>query len=144
MSAPTRSRNAAGHSAGIWRRVGLALLVLVVGMAPVVKAACELEHVAAVGHHDDSSPQAQGAPSAPEHAPHGSEDLCCGHPAVASANHAAWSALAGDAPIVPAALPTPVFAPPAVPPALARAYLRRYTSLPPPEPVFRRVPRLLI
>jgi hypothetical protein len=123
-----------------WRRVLFAALMFVVGFAPVAKVACDLDALAAqLGGPGTALATALGA-----HFPHDDDGTCCDH------EPGAFVAPAK----LPAADATLVLSPVGVQVALAEigfvtmtAVLgptgRRYPA-PPPEPVFRRVPRLLI
>jgi hypothetical protein len=124
-----------------WRRALVAALMLLVGLAPVAKAACDIEALAAhpgggAGTIPASSPQAPH--------PHDDDGTCCDHEPGAFVVQAK----------PPAADGAPVLTPPGAHAAPAdrgrstrTAFLaptsRRYPAAP-PEPVFRRVPRLLI
>ena len=127
-------------SAAKWRRALFVALMLVVGFAPFAKAACDLEALAArLAGAGSPHESAQSTPF-----PHDDDGTCCDHEP--------------DAFVVPAKLPvadaTLVSSPvgahvaPAGIGSIARTVAlgptgRHYPAAP-PEPVFRRVPRLLI
>ena len=123
-----------------WRRALVAALMLVVGFAPAAKAVCDLEAVAT--QLSGAGAALEPAPSAPS--PHDDDGTCCEHEPGAF--------------IVPAKLPVADatlalalagvhVAPPEIGFVTRTAVLGptgRRCPPAPPEPVFRRVPRLLI
>jgi hypothetical protein len=123
-------------AAAKWRRALAVVLMLLIGFAPVAKAACDLEALAA--HLGDAAARL-AAPLPPD-----DDGACCDHEPGAFVLQAKTPL--ADATLVPSVADVPLGAAshalaarPARPGSIRRAY-----SHAPPEPVFRRVPRLLI
>lgn len=137
----TRRAHAFGRSTVVeWRRALLVALMLAIGFAPVAKAACDVEVLAAqIGGAATALESGADAPL-----PHDDGGTCCDH--------------APQAIVVPAKLPVadatlvlslvgPYVTPAEIGFTTRTAVLGpvgRRDAAAPPEPVFRRVPRLLI
>lgn len=129
-----------------WRRAIISLLLVVAAFAPVARAACAFEHLTGhLGSNDTVSATAEVAITG-FYAPAPSDDeSCCGNEpdlflaqAKAPTPDASFGLLTPGAHVAPGADHTPKFRA-AVPGPI---WPRR--ALAPVEPVFRRVPRLLI
>lgn len=122
-----------------WRAVVACTLIAVLAFAPVVRAACDVQHAAELVAGGGVEAQA-GAASAPQPADH---DACCDD-SVASVS--ADIRLPSDV-AVSASSATfawlPTLHAPAYPQAVSAFAAGRFTPLP-PEPVLKRVRKLLI
>lgn len=137
----TRRAQAFGRSTvAKWRRALLVALMLAIGFAPVAKAACDFEALAAqLGGTATALESGFNAPL-----PHDDDGTCCDHepravvvPAKLPIADATLVLSLAGASVAPAAIGfttgTAVLGP-----------VRLRATAAPPEPVFRRVPRLLI
>jgi hypothetical protein len=136
----TRVRKAKRSIAARWRRALLGALMLVLAFVPVAKAACDLEALAVqLGSAGVALKIASEALS-----PHDDEALCCDHEPGAFVVQA--KSPIADATLLPSAAAAhldigdrPLYVRAELPSSIYRTH-----AAAPPEPVFRRVPRLLI
>jgi hypothetical protein len=129
--------------AATWRQALVSVLIVLMTFAPIARAACDYEHVADIGHSSGTDTQAaSGATDNPD-----SSDLesCCNGSVHAISEHARTAAV--DASVGPG---TPTLHTLSTASASLSQYrvrldpIRRQHPLPPVEPAFRRVPKLLI
>lgn len=140
---PNRMHTRRVSSAMKWRRALVVLLVFVAGFAPVAKALCDYEDLASrLGTVDPSL--ATGAVTPSPSVPHDEDGSCCGHEPEAFATQVKVPVADGAPALSPAGAQVL---------AAGRALglsvgppgpIVRQHALAPPEPAFRRVPRLLL
>jgi hypothetical protein len=127
-----------------WRRVLVYAVLAFIAYTPVAKAVCELERLTPFVHVQEHAQCSAHEPAAAADDCVVGQDSCCGSGSIAVKSEtrtASFEGLAAQAalwlPLVPAAsLPVP-----------GRAHEKVGLDLhrnPPPEPVFRRLPKLLI
>ena len=127
-----------------WRRAFVAFLIVATGFAPVANAACDLAHLA--GHlrsHDATLAtwMADPSPSVPDD----EDGSCCGRASEALVSEAKLPVADGAlAPLVTGAYALAVNRSPGVKVEFCDPVIIRQHALAPPEPAFRRVPRLLL
>jgi hypothetical protein len=122
-----------------WRRALVAALMLLVGFAPVAKAACDVEALAA--HLGGAGTISATSPHAPH--PHDDEGTCCDHEPAAFVAQAKPPAADGASVLTPAGAHAALADGGRMARTAYRAPTSRRYPAAPPEPVFRRVPRLL-
>lgn len=126
--------------AATWRRALVAALMLLVSVAPVASAACDLDDIAS--HRGGAGPVHTLVPHAP--LPHDDDGACCAHEPEVFAVQAKLPAADGELAGLSVGITVLVAGrAPGLRIAHAGPTVRQRSSAP-PEPTFRRVPRLLL
>jgi len=129
--------------AATWRQALVSVLIVFTAFGPIARAACDFEHVANV---IDGSGTDTHAPSVEADDPDSSDlESCCSDSVHAISEHVRTAAV--DANVAPST--STLHALSAAFSSLSLSRVRpdpvaRRHPLPPPEPAFRRVPKLLI
>jgi hypothetical protein len=130
--------------AATWRHVLVLLLVALTTFAPIARAACDYQHVAELAHNTttDSRAANQAVDHNPDSSNHGT---CCSDSLHVISEYvitSAFDATAGT--FTPTLQSTPVAVISLSLQKVGPDLMSRRRPLPPVEPAFRRVPKLLI